>query len=429
MIANLFGKKAQPTQAVQDTIEDKAPPKPIIMQNVQQVPVTSGGNPVSEPVEASEPTANTTTETSTEHAGLQSIPLVTKMVTSDGASSEISPKPTPLLTQTGTTDGTSSGSSTTPISGDTNKTSPQKPENETANIEDAKIENEISIKPTKSKSKSGYSMFGFKSKSLPMDENLCDDETMQIIKRQIMSPCKQGEPPIRCFIERDKGMMGLYPVFRLFLEADAEGNPEKFLISAKKNVKAATPYFSISTDSTPADKESQGALGKLRGNDKGTQFILYDKGMNPDKIKEKDKETALLRQELGVVRFPSNTTAPLNYWLPSVRPDGTMDVWQPKDAVQGTIEKAIDDGQTSNLSQLTNKVGENLDYKGRVTEESTKNFQLVDINNSDDVILLFGKTKKDRFAMDVSYPLSIYQAFSICIAIMDKTSNSNLKYR
>jgi len=36
-----------------------------------------------------------------------------------------------------------------------------------------------------------------------------------------------------------------------------------------------------------------------------------------------------------------------------------------------------------------------------------------------DVILQFGKVSQDRFTMDVQYPLSIYQAFAICVACMD----------
>jgi hypothetical protein len=36
-----------------------------------------------------------------------------------------------------------------------------------------------------------------------------------------------------------------------------------------------------------------------------------------------------------------------------------------------------------------------------------------------DVILQFGKVSQDRFTMDVQYPLSIYQAYAICVACMD----------
>jgi hypothetical protein len=40
--------------------------------------------------------------------------------------------------------------------------------------------------------------------------------------------------------------------------------------------------------------------------------------------------------------------------------------------------------------------------------------------SSDEVILQFGRVDKDRFCMDVKYPLSVFQAFSICISMLDK---------
>ena len=69
-----------------------------------------------------------------------------------------------------------------------------------------------------------------------------------------------------------------------------------------------------------------------------------------------------------------------------------------------------------------------LNFKGRVTVASVKNFQLVaDIDPSLDalpeeherVILQFGKIGKDIFTMDYRYPLSAFQAFAICISSFD----------
>jgi len=54
----------------------------------------------------------------------------------------------------------------------------------------------------------------------------------------------------------------------------------------------------------------------------------------------------------------------------------------------------------------------------RVTEKSIKNFKLVkDLDLEKHTILQFGRTKKrDIYIMDVQYPLSIMQAFSICMS-------------
>jgi tubby and related proteins len=68
-----------------------------------------------------------------------------------------------------------------------------------------------------------------------------------------------------------------------------------------------------------------------------------------------------------------------------------------------------------------------LNFHGRVTVASVKNFQLVasDANDStnqadnDDVILQFGKIGKDLFTMDYRYPISAFQAFAICLSSFD----------
>ena len=60
-----------------------------------------------------------------------------------------------------------------------------------------------------------------------------------------------------------------------------------------------------------------------------------------------------------------------------------------------------------------------LNFNGRVTEASVKNFQLVTADNPDAVVLQFGKTSDTCFTCDFSWPLSPLQAFSICLSSFD----------
>lgn len=67
-----------------------------------------------------------------------------------------------------------------------------------------------------------------------------------------------------------------------------------------------------------------------------------------------------------------------------------------------------------------------LNFNGRVTVASVKNFQLVaSVENGvggqdhDGVILQFGKVGKDVFTMDYKYPISAFQAFAICLSSFD----------
>ncbi|XP_010539730.1 PREDICTED: tubby-like F-box protein 1 [Tarenaya hassleriana] len=72
-----------------------------------------------------------------------------------------------------------------------------------------------------------------------------------------------------------------------------------------------------------------------------------------------------------------------------------------------------------------------LNFRGRVTVASVKNFQLIAANqppgsagqtgqsDQDKIILQFGKIGKDMFTMDFRYPLSAFQAFAICLSSFD----------
>jgi hypothetical protein len=69
-----------------------------------------------------------------------------------------------------------------------------------------------------------------------------------------------------------------------------------------------------------------------------------------------------------------------------------------------------------------------LNFRGRVTVASVKNFQLVasvdpslgvPAAEQEKVILQFGKIGKDIFTMDYRYPLSAFQAFAICLTSFD----------
>ncbi|KAJ6814471.1 putative tubby-like F-box protein 8 [Iris pallida] len=67
-----------------------------------------------------------------------------------------------------------------------------------------------------------------------------------------------------------------------------------------------------------------------------------------------------------------------------------------------------------------------LNFRGRVTVASVKNFQLVASEENgpasqeqDKVILQFGKVGKDLFTMDYQYPVSAFQAFAICLSSFD----------
>ena len=60
-----------------------------------------------------------------------------------------------------------------------------------------------------------------------------------------------------------------------------------------------------------------------------------------------------------------------------------------------------------------------LNFNGRVTMASIKNFQLVDPEEQDVVILQCGRIGKNEFTMDLQWPMTPLQAFAISMSSLD----------
>lgn len=62
-----------------------------------------------------------------------------------------------------------------------------------------------------------------------------------------------------------------------------------------------------------------------------------------------------------------------------------------------------------------------LEFHGRAQLPSVHNFQLVEEPHTKQVILQLGKVSASRFNMDYAYPLTTFQAFSVCISVIQRT--------
>ncbi|KAF9149158.1 Tubby- protein 1 [Linnemannia schmuckeri] len=60
-----------------------------------------------------------------------------------------------------------------------------------------------------------------------------------------------------------------------------------------------------------------------------------------------------------------------------------------------------------------------LNFGGRVSLASVKNFQIVHDNDLDYIIMQFGKTSQDNFTMDCQYPMTPFQAFAFALTSFD----------
>ncbi|KAJ8541506.1 hypothetical protein K7X08_002322 [Anisodus acutangulus] len=299
---------------------------------------------------------------------------------------------------------------------------------------------------------------------------------------------------IQCFIRRDKANL-TYQLFLCLSPALLVQNG-KFLLSAKRNRRTTCTEYIISMNADNISRSSSSYIGKLRSNFLGTKFIIYDtqppynssciptpggsrrfysKKVSP-KVPTGSYNIAQVSDELNVLgtRGPRRMNCVMHS-IPasSLQPRGTVP-GQPEllppnledsfrsmsfsKSIDASTEfssarfsdiggprEVVDEEGKSRLLVLRNKAPRwheqlqcwCLNFRGRVTVASVKNFQLIaatqratgaptpaqpapqSSSDHDKIILQFGKVGKDIFTMDYRYPLSAFQAFAICLSSFD----------
>ncbi|KAL3626031.1 Tubby-related protein 3 [Castilleja foliolosa] len=278
---------------------------------------------------------------------------------------------------------------------------------------------------------------------------------------------------IQCFIKRNRGSQ----TYHLYLNLSQAFNDDgKFLLAARRCRRPTYTDYIISLNADDVTKGSNSYIGKLRSNFLGTKFTVYDaQPPNFGAKVSKSHSTRLVGMRQISPRVPAGnySVAHVSYELnvlgsrgprrmqclmdaipaSSIEPEGvapTQTAFMP-----GNFESfpsipffrskstRTDSFRSGPLTALKDKmlVLKNksprwheqlqcwcLNFNGRVTVASVKNFQLVaSVENGGDgggqeqenVVLQFGKVGKDIFTMDYQYPISAFQAFAICLSSFD----------
>ncbi|XP_027106366.2 tubby-like F-box protein 8 [Coffea arabica] len=297
---------------------------------------------------------------------------------------------------------------------------------------------------------------------------------------------------IQCFIKRDKSNL-TYHLFLCLSPALLVENG-KFLLSAKRTRRTTCTEYVISMDADNISRSSSTYIGKLRSNFLGTKFIIYDtqppytctnvpppgrtsrrfysKKVSP-KVPTGSYNIAQITYELNVLgtRGPRRMHCVMQSIPASALDAGGTVPGQPEllprcleDSFRSiSFSKSLDHSTEFSSSRfsdigvpgnedeegkvvkpliLKNKAPRwheqlqcwCLNFRGRVTVASVKNFQLIAATqpaasasttsqptqtDHDKIILQFGKVGKDMFTMDYRYPLSAFQAFAICLSSFD----------
>ncbi|KAL4372601.1 hypothetical protein AHAS_Ahas06G0282100 [Arachis hypogaea] len=292
------------------------------------------------------------------------------------------------------------------------------------------------------------------------------------------------DTPIQCFIKRERAS-STYCLY-LGLSPAPSGDMSKLLLAAKKIRRATCTEFFISLVADDFSRASTTYIGKLRSNFLGTKFMILDgqPSLDPSLLQSncKSQQRVHLKQVLPRVAASSSSAnynvATVSYELNVLRTRGPRRM---RCAMHSIPVSSIQEGGTAptplnftnflndhecttlSLSKAKKPVTETgsastlstpesshcarelvlknkaprwheqlqcwcLNFKGRVTVASVKNFQLVaavepsqnvSTAEQEKVILQFGKIGKDIFTMDYRYPLSAFQAFAICLSSFD----------
>jgi len=235
---------------------------------------------------------------------------------------------------------------------------------------------------------------------------------------------------VQCYIQRRKTGLGrLFPTYEIYLK-----DGDQFLLAARKRKKNKSSNYLISLDKEDLARQSGNFFGKLRSNFIGTEFVLYDKGTNPEKLEGPAKDGLVAsRQELGTILYKQNVLGSrgprkMKVMVPRIGEAGERKVLRPTSTQESMLERYKAAKNDADVMILKNKppkwndqVGAYvLNFNGRVTRASVKNFQLCDLaRDPDTVVMQFGRVGKDAFTMDFQYPLCALQAFGIALSSFD----------
>uniref|UniRef100_A0A8C1U9V7 Tubby C-terminal domain-containing protein n=1 Tax=Cyprinus carpio TaxID=7962 RepID=A0A8C1U9V7_CYPCA len=241
----------------------------------------------------------------------------------------------------------------------------------------------------------------------------------------VLQPAPQGIT-IKCKVMRAKRGMdrGFYPTYYLHLDNDKK----VFLLAGRKRKRSATSNYLISIDATDLSRGGENFIGKLRSNLMGTKFTVFDNGLNPDRAL---RDLSNARQELAAIIYETNVLGfkgprKMAVIIPGMDDDNERVPICPR-TDNDNILMRYQNRQMDNLIELHNKTpvwnddtaSYVLNFSGRVTQASVKNFQIVHSKDNSYIVMQFGRVADDVFTLDYNYPMCAVQAFAIALSSFD----------
>ena len=169
-------------------------------------------------------------------------------------------------------------------------------------------------------------------------------------------------------------------------------------------------------------RHGENYLGQMRSKMAGTQFHLYDHGISNSEGGTIFQDLARKQQALLVYKTNVLGRVPNAMSLVLPKP-GELQTYGDEEGEGEKVDNSVmykaytNNKATKAASQFvvleTKKPRWNpkmeawtMDFKGRAKLASKKNFQLVDVEEEERLLMLFGKMTKNRWCLDYSPPMS-----------------------
>ncbi|KAL6463168.1 hypothetical protein MHYP_G00275590 [Metynnis hypsauchen] len=241
-------------------------------------------------------------------------------------------------------------------------------------------------------------------------------------KQSVLQAFSRGTM-VQCFVQRDrKDKSG--STYQMYRETE---DGKKLLLVARSMKKNKTSSYVISVGESD---EADSVVGTLRSNKKWTEFTLYDEVRDPGEINEPLLAEACMK-ELAAISYEKVLGFRRPQQMSVIMPGMDKNLQRCPvyvDTAEGSSLKKLQKNEDSKLITLEAKkpVWNSeiracvLDFNGRVKQTSARNFQLVCPENTNELVMQFGRVDEDHFALDYNFPLCALQAFAIALSCFDE---------
>jgi tubby-related protein 1 len=240
----------------------------------------------------------------------------------------------------------------------------------------------------------------------------------------VLMSFKSGEhhEHVRCIVVRHRSAM-TSPTYELRLES----TDQPLIIAKKMNMSRSSFFHLFDVTGGMIDKDlskkSDNYIGKLRAmNIQRTEYVLLNQSSELEEvggftfdnqnILGSTKDITAPRQLSVIVPILDNEGYPVPNHLTGKDSEGSIIDHLRFNSLSDQFQSYKFETKLPILVNGTFR----LNFCGRVSVPSVKNFQLISSDDSDNVILQFGKIDDNRFNLDFKAPFTTFQAFAIALS-------------